>query len=192
MRSERDGGTGNWSSFLAVFWLLSGSFLAVFWLTTSQRPAPVRSDATNDAVGLQFAQMVLDPIRRNADSFGEFAAGQLGFIPQAVQDSFPGSLLGSRGAGLGSRNDAGPPDPDQETRVHLELRLGQTRFGAPPNHVHGPGPHPLDVLQQVHRLREQRDCRGRDWCGTRSFSTVSAGGNRPEFMTSRRSAKSMT
>jgi len=34
--------------------------------------------------------------------------------------------------------------------------------------------------------------RGTDWCATRSFSTVSAGGSPPEFITSSRSAKSIT
>ena len=31
MRSERDWGSGDWPSLLAVFWRFSGAFLAVFW-----------------------------------------------------------------------------------------------------------------------------------------------------------------
>ena len=60
MRSERDGASGDWPSFLGVFlaafWQFSGSFL----VDNNPAPCPVRSNATNDAVGLQFAQMILD------------------------------------------------------------------------------------------------------------------------------------
>ena len=55
----------------------------------------------------------------------------------------------------------GPPNPDQEPRAGLELRLRQARLRATSDHVYGPGPHPLDVLQQVHRLRQQRIARER-------------------------------
>ena len=54
-------------------------------------------------------------------------------------------------------------------------RRAQARLCAPPDHVHDPGPHPLDVLDSA-----SKGLLGRDCCGTRSFSTVSAGGIRPD------------
>ena len=72
-----------------------------------------------------------------------------------------GCLLGSVAMVLGGLAVSGPPNPDQEPRADLELRLRQARLCATSDHVHGPGPHPLDVLQQVHRLRQQRIARER-------------------------------
>ena len=64
-----------------------------------------------------------------------------------------------------------PPDPDQKTGAYLELRLGQTRFGAPPDHVHEREHRPLVDLVGGNRPGHLRpmevralDFRGR--CGS--------------------------
>ena len=79
------------------------------------------------------------------------------------------------------------------TKPPLATNSGSGRPASPQRRIMSTVPVPI---RSIYRSRYMDSASsglpGSDWCATRSFSTVSGGGSWPEFMTSNRSAKSMT